>query len=117
LYPRLNFDPTQFEKIIVMARIPNALVVTPKFAPRTVAEVIAYAKANPGKINSAIQGIGATSHLTSEMFQMMAGVKFQHVPYTGSAPALNDLVGASVQTIFDTLTPPPPFVTRTNTPP
>src|SRR5262249_34321288 len=51
LYPRLNFDPNQFEKIIVMARIPNALVVTPKFAPRSVAEVIAYAKANPGKIN------------------------------------------------------------------
>jgi len=103
LYPRLNFDPTQFEKIAVLARIPNSLVVTPKFAPKTVAEVIAYAKANPGKINSAIQGIGATSHLTSEMFQMMAGVKFQHVPYTGSAPALNDLVGGSVEIMFDNL--------------
>ena len=103
LYPRLNFDPNQFEKIIVMARIPNALVVTPKFAPRSVAEVIAYAKANPGKINSAIQGIGATSHLTSEMFQMMAGVKVQHVPYTGTAPALNDLVGGSVDIMFDNL--------------
>src|SRR5262252_3123287 len=103
LYPRLNFDPALFEKIIVMARIPNALVVTPKFAPRSVAEVIAYAKANPGKINSAIQGIGATSHLTSEMFQMMAGVKVQHVPYTGTAPALNDLVGGSVDIMFDNL--------------
>src|SRR5215470_2896733 len=103
LYPRLNFDPTQFEKIAVLARIPNSLVVAPKFAPRTVAEVIAYAKANPGKINSAIQGIGTTSHLTSEMFQMMAGVKFQHVPYTGSAPALNDLVGGSVDIMFDNL--------------
>ena len=88
LYPKLNFDPSQFIPIVVMARIPNSLVVTPKFAPKTVAEVIAYAKANPGKINSAIQGNGTTSHLTSEMFQMMAGVKFQHVPYTGSAPAL-----------------------------
>jgi tripartite-type tricarboxylate transporter receptor subunit TctC len=103
LYPKLNFDPSQFIPIIVMARIPNSLVVTPKFAPKTVAEVIAYAKANPGKINSAIQGMGSTSHLTSEMFQMMAGVKFQHVPYTGSAPALNDLIGGSVEIMFDNL--------------
>jgi tripartite-type tricarboxylate transporter receptor subunit TctC len=103
LYPKLNFDASQFIPIIVMARIPNSLVVTPKFAPKTVAEVIAYAKANPGKINSAIQGAGTTSHLTSEMFQMMAGVKFQHVPYTGSAPALNDLIGGSVEIMFDNL--------------
>jgi tripartite-type tricarboxylate transporter receptor subunit TctC len=103
LYPRLNFDPARFVPISVMARIPNSLVVTPAFAPKTVAEVIAYAKANPGKVNSAIQGIGATSHLTSEMFQVMAGVKFQHVPYTGSAPALNDLVGGSVEIMFDNL--------------
>ena len=103
LYPKLNFDPTQFIPIAVMARIPNALVVAPGFKPKTVAEVIAYAKANPGKINSAIQGIGATSHLTSEMFQLDAGVKLQHVPYTGSAPALNDLVGGQVDIMFDNL--------------
>jgi tripartite-type tricarboxylate transporter receptor subunit TctC len=103
LYPKLNFDPTQFIPIAVMARIPNALVVTPAFKPKTVAEVIAFAKANPGKINSAIQGIGTTSHLTSEMFQLDAGVKFQHVPYTGSAPALNDLVGGQVDIMFDNL--------------
>ncbi|MEA2906912.1 MAG: hypothetical protein QOI12_4299 [Alphaproteobacteria bacterium] len=103
LYPKLNFDPAQFVPAAVMARIPNSLVVTTKFPPKTVAEVIAYAKANPGKINSAIQGNGSTSHLTSEMFQMMAGVKFQHVPYTGSAPALNDLVGGSVEIMFDNL--------------
>jgi tripartite-type tricarboxylate transporter receptor subunit TctC len=103
LYPKLNFDPTRFIPIAVMARIPNALVVTPSFKPQTVAEVIAYAKANPGKVNSAIQGIGTTSHLTSEMFQLDAGVKFQHVPYTGSAPALNDLVGGQVDIMFDNL--------------
>ena len=103
LYPKMNFDPTQFIPIVVMARIPNALVVAPNFAPKSVAEVIAFAKANPGKVNSAIQGIGATSHLTSEMFQMMAGVKFQHVPYTGSAPALNDLVAGNVDIMFDNL--------------
>src|SRR5215510_9210928 len=103
LYPRLNFDPTQFEKIAVLVRIPNSLVVTPRFPPKSVAEVIAYAKANPGKINSATQGNGTTSHLTSEMFQMMAGVQFQHVPYTGTAPALNDLVAGSVEIMFDNL--------------
>jgi tripartite-type tricarboxylate transporter receptor subunit TctC len=103
LYPRLNFDPTQFEKIAVLARIPNALVVTPKFPAKTVAETITYAKANPGKINSATQGNGSTSHLTSEMFQMIAGVQFQHVPYTGTAPALNDLVAGSVDIMFDNL--------------
>ena len=103
LYPKLNFDPALFEKIIVMARIPNALVVTPSFPPKTVAEVITYAKANPGKVNSATQGNGATSHLTSEMFQMMAGVRVQHVPYTGTAPALNDLVAGNVEIMFDNL--------------
>ena len=103
LYPRLNFDPTQFEKIAVLVRIPNSLVVTPKFPAKTVAETIAYAKANPGKINSATQGNGTTSHLTSEMFQMIAGVQFQHVPYTGTAPALNDLVAGSVDVMFDNL--------------
>ena len=103
LYPRLGFDPALFEKIIVMARIPNSLVVTPKFPPKTIAEVVANAKANPGKINSAIQGIGTTSHLTSELFQLMAGVKFTHVPYTGSAPALNDLVAGNVEIMFDNL--------------
>jgi tripartite-type tricarboxylate transporter receptor subunit TctC len=103
LYPRLNFDPTQFEKIAVLVRIPNSLVVTPKFPPKSMAEVIAYAKANPGKINSATQGNGTTSHLTSEMFQMMAAVQFQHVPYTGTAPALNDLVAGSVEIMFDNL--------------
>jgi tripartite-type tricarboxylate transporter receptor subunit TctC len=103
LYPRLNFDPALFEKIAVLARIPNALVVTPKFPAKTVAEAIAYAKANPGKINSATQGNGSTSHLTSEMFQMIAGVKVQHVPYTGTAPALNDLVAGSVDIMFDNL--------------
>src|SRR5690242_199797 len=103
LYPRLNFDPTQFEKVAVLARIPNSLVVTPKFPAKTVAETIAYAKANPGKINSATQGNGSTSHLTSEMFQMIAGVQFQHVPYTGTAPALNDLVAGSVDIMFDNL--------------
>jgi tripartite-type tricarboxylate transporter receptor subunit TctC len=103
LYPRLGFDPTQFAPIVVMGRVPNALVVNPKLAVSSVPELIAAAKANPGKLTSATQGIGTTSHLTSEMFQMMGNVKFQHVPYRGSAPALTDLVAGSVDLMFDNL--------------
>ena len=103
LYPKLGFDPTEFVPIIIMGRVPNALVVNPKVAANTVAEVIAYARANPGKLTSATQGNGATSHLTSELFQLMAQVRVQHVPYRGSAPALNDLVGGSVDMMFDNL--------------
>ena len=95
--------PTQFVPIINMVRVPNALVVTPKFPPKTVAEVIDYARANPGKINAATQGNGTTSHLTTELFQLMANVKLQNVPYTGSAPALNDLVAGNVEIMFDNL--------------
>ena len=103
LYPHLNFDPLQFVPVVVMVRVPNSLVVTPKFPPRSVAEVIAQARANPGKVTSATQGNGTTSHLTSEMFQLLAGVKLQHVPYRGSAPALADLVAGNVDLMFDNL--------------
>jgi tripartite-type tricarboxylate transporter receptor subunit TctC len=103
LYPKLGYDPTEFSPIVIMGRVPNALVVNAKLAASTVPELIAQAKANPGKLTSATQGNGTTSHLTSEMFQMMAGVKFQQVPYRGSAPALTDLVAGSVDLMFDNL--------------
>ena len=104
LYPKLGFDPTKFEPIIVMAQVPNALVVNPaKIKAATVQDFIAQARANPGKITDATQGNGTTSHLTSELFQMMAKVKLQNVPYRGSAPALNDLVAGNVDCMFDNL--------------
>jgi tripartite-type tricarboxylate transporter receptor subunit TctC len=104
LYPHLDFDPLQFVPIAVMGRVPNALVVNPdKIAAGTVKDFIAYAQANPGKITTATQGNGTTSHLTSELFQMVAKVKLQNVPYRGSAPALNDLVGGAVDSMFDNL--------------
>ena len=103
LYPRLGYDPTQFEPIIIISRVPNALIVHPNVKANTLAEFIAEARANPGKITSATQGIGTTSHLTSELFQMMANVTFQHVPYRGSAPALQDLTGGNVDIMFDNL--------------
>jgi tripartite-type tricarboxylate transporter receptor subunit TctC len=103
LYPKLGYDPLQFVPIAIMGRVPNALVVNPKLAAKSVAEVIAFAKANPGKLTSATQGNGTTSHLTSEMFQLMAGVKLTHIPYRGSAPALQDLVAGNVDLMFDNL--------------
>jgi tripartite-type tricarboxylate transporter receptor subunit TctC len=104
LYPQLGFDPTQFVPIVVIGRVPNALVVNPDKIPAgTIKDFIAYAQANPGKVTDATQGNGTTSHLTSELFQMMAKVKLQNVPYRGSAPALNDLVAGSVDCMFDNL--------------
>jgi tripartite-type tricarboxylate transporter receptor subunit TctC len=104
LYPHLDFDPAQFVPIAVIGRVSNALVVDPdKIAATTVKDFIAYAKANDGKLTDATQGNGTTSHLTSELFQLMAQVKLQNVPYRGSAPALNDLVAGSVDCMFDNL--------------
>jgi tripartite-type tricarboxylate transporter receptor subunit TctC len=103
LYPKLGFDPTAFVPMVIMGRVPNALVVNPKIKANTVAEFIAEARARPGAITVATQGNGSTSHLTSEMFQLEAKVQFQHVPYRGSAPALNDLVAGSVDIMFDNL--------------
>jgi tripartite-type tricarboxylate transporter receptor subunit TctC len=103
LYPKLGFDPMEFSPIAIMGRVPNALVVHPKLPANSVAEVIAEAKGKPGKLTSATQGNGTTSHLTSEMFQMMANVRFQQVPYRGSAPALADLVAGNVDLMFDNL--------------
>jgi tripartite-type tricarboxylate transporter receptor subunit TctC len=104
LYPHLDYDPLAFVPIVVMGRLPNALVVNPdKISATTVKDFIAYAKANDGKLSNATQGNGTTSHLTSELFQMMAHVKLQNVPYRGSAPALNDLVAGSVDCMFDNI--------------
>jgi tripartite-type tricarboxylate transporter receptor subunit TctC len=104
LYPKLAFDPTQFIPISVMGIVPNALIVNPsKISAKTVPEFIAYAKANPGKITVATQGNGSTSHLTSELFQLMTKVKFVQVPYRGTAPALQGLLGGDVDVMFDNL--------------
>ena len=104
LYPRLGYDPAAFLPIAVMGIVPNALVVSPsKVAATTVADFIAYARANPGKISSATQGNGTTSHLTSAMFQMMAKVQFIHVPYRGTAPALQGLLAGDCDIMFDNL--------------
>jgi tripartite-type tricarboxylate transporter receptor subunit TctC len=103
LYPKLAFDPAAFVPITVMARIPNALLVSPKVKATSVAELITYARANPGKLSYGSQGIGTTSHLTAELFKSMAGIEAVHVPYRGSAPALNGLLAGDVDFSFDNL--------------
>ena len=104
LYPFLQFDPAQFEPIVIMAEVPSGLLVNPdKIKATTLAELIDFLKHNPGKITAATQGNGTTSHLTSEMFQMMAKVKLQNIPYRGSAPALQGLVAGDVDLMFDNL--------------
>jgi tripartite-type tricarboxylate transporter receptor subunit TctC len=83
---------------------PYALVVNPSFGVKTVAELIDYAKANPGKVNMASGGIGSVSHVSGELFKLIAGVNLVHVPYRGSTPAHLDLIGGQVEVMFDALT-------------
>src|SRR6476661_6416232 len=104
LYPKLGFDPTQYEPIIVMAQVPNALIVNPDTVKASsVRELIEYLHTKSEKVICATQGNGTTSHLTSELFQLMAKVKLRHIPYRGSAPALQGLVAGDVDVMFDNL--------------
>jgi tripartite-type tricarboxylate transporter receptor subunit TctC len=105
LYAKLPFDPAQFIPLAVMGKVPNAILTnSPKLKDvKTVADFVAYAKAHPGALNSGTQGVGTTSHLTSELFAQMAGVKFQHVHYRGSAPAVQDLVAGTMDVAFDNI--------------
>jgi tripartite-type tricarboxylate transporter receptor subunit TctC len=100
LYKNMTFDPTKFEPVAIMTTVANVLLVRPDFPAKTAQEFIAYAKANPGKINYASQGIGTTSHLTAALFEKVTGTKLVHVPYKGTAPALNDLIASHVDMIF-----------------
>jgi len=100
LYKKMNFDPTQFEPVAIMTSIANVLLVRPDFPAKTAKEFIAYVKANPGKVNYASQGIGTTSHLTAALFERVIGTKLVHVPYKGTAPALNDIIASHVDFIF-----------------
>jgi len=104
LYPHLPFDPAKFEPISILAEAPSGLFVNPdKIKANTIPELIAYMKANPDKVLAATQGNGTTSHLTAAMFDMMAGVNTQLVPYRGSAPALQGLLAGNVDIMFDNL--------------
>ena len=100
LYKKIKFDPTQFEPVAIMTEIANVLLVRPDFPAKTAKEFIAYVKANPGKVNYASQGIGTTSHLTAALFEKVTGTKMVHIPFKGTSPALNALIGSQVDVIF-----------------
>jgi tripartite-type tricarboxylate transporter receptor subunit TctC len=103
LYKSLNYDPTQLTPVGIMSHVTNVLLVRPDFPAKTVQEFIAYAKAHPGTLNYASQGVGTTSHLTAELFQSITHIKLVHVPYKGTAPALNDLIASHVDLFFTEL--------------
>jgi tripartite-type tricarboxylate transporter receptor subunit TctC len=102
LYDRLNFNLLRdIAPVASLIRGPFVMVVNPSFPAKTVPEFVAYAKANPGKINFASGGIGFATHVSGELFKMMTGVNMVHVPYRGQAPAMTDLLGGQVQVMFD----------------
>jgi tripartite-type tricarboxylate transporter receptor subunit TctC len=104
LYKKLSFNfPRDIAPIAGIARVPNVMEVNPNVPAKTVAEFIAYAKANPNKVNLASSGNGTSVHLSGELFMAMTGVKLTHVPYRGSAPALTDMIAGQVQVLFDNL--------------
>jgi tripartite-type tricarboxylate transporter receptor subunit TctC len=101
LYPRLNYDPIRdFAAVTQLASTPFMLVVNPTVKAKTVQELVALAKAQPGKLNYASSGNGGSTHLVTELFKAMSGTNIVHVPYSGAGPALNDLLAGQVQIMF-----------------
>src|SRR5437762_1352188 len=103
-YDKLNFNFIRdIAPVAGIIRAPNVMVVSRSLPAKTVSEFIAYAKANPGKISMASSGVGASSHLSGELFKMMAGVEMMHVPYRGTPSAITDMLGGQVQVMFSTV--------------
>jgi tripartite-type tricarboxylate transporter receptor subunit TctC len=104
LYDKLNFSFIRdIAPVASIMRVPNVMVVNPAFPARSVREFIDYGRANPGKLNFGSSGIGASNHMSGELFKSMTGLDLMHVPYRSSGPALTDLVGGQVQVMFDAI--------------
>jgi tripartite-type tricarboxylate transporter receptor subunit TctC len=103
LYRDLRYDPQQFVPVALLAKVPNAMVVRRDLPAGNVKELIAYAKANPGKLSYGSQGVGSTAHLSASQFEQMAGIRMVHVPYRGAMPALTDVIAGRIDMFFDTL--------------
>ncbi|MCV9937801.1 tripartite tricarboxylate transporter substrate binding protein [Boseaceae bacterium BT-24-1] len=111
LYAKLNYDPVKdLAPITMVAMVPNLLVVGKHLPVQSVAELVAYAKANPGKLTYGSSGIGTSVHLSGELFQKLSGTKMVHVPYRGTAQATQDLIGGRIDLIFDNITQALPHV-------
>src|SRR3954469_15455201 len=104
LYEKLNFNfLADAAPVAGIIRFPNVVVVNPSVPVKTIPELIAYAKANPGKLNMASSGNGSTIHMSGELFKMLTGTDMVHVPYRGGAPALTDLIAGQVHVMFDNI--------------
>jgi tripartite-type tricarboxylate transporter receptor subunit TctC len=104
LYEKLKFIfHRDIAPVASIMHVPNVIDVNPSVQVKTVPELIAYAKANPGKLNMGSAGVGSSQHLAGELFKMMTNVNLVHVPYRGGAPAITDLLGGQVQVTFDVL--------------
>jgi tripartite-type tricarboxylate transporter receptor subunit TctC len=104
LYKKLPYDPVKdFRMLALITDLPVVMEVHPSIPAKTVAEFVAYAKQNPGKLNFGSAGTGGTTHLAGEMFRQMAGVDIVHVPYKGAGPALTDLLSGNIQLMFDSV--------------
>lgn len=104
LYKKLSFNFVRdIAPVAGLVRTPNVMVLTTKLPMKTVAEFLAYCKANPGKVSMASSGSGTSTHLSGELFKSMTGCNMVHVPYKGAGPALTDLIGGQVQVFFDNL--------------
>ena len=104
LYEKLNFSFLHdITPVAGLIRVPNVMEVNPGVPAKTVPEFIAYAKANPGKVNFGSGGSGTSVHMSGELFKMLAGISMVHVPYRGAAPAVTDLIAGQVQVVFDNL--------------
>jgi tripartite-type tricarboxylate transporter receptor subunit TctC len=110
VYSNPGYDAEKFAPITMAGRVPNVLLVSPAIPANNIGELIRYAKANPSKLSFASMGSGTSGHLSGEMFKMLADIDIQHVPYKGSAPALNDLLGGHVQMMFDNMPTALPLV-------
>jgi tripartite-type tricarboxylate transporter receptor subunit TctC len=105
LYKKLSYDPAKdLRMMAVMVEVPLVMDVNPSVPARSVAEFVAYAKQNPGKLNFGSSGTGGTVHLAGEMFKQMAGIEMTHVPYKGAAPALTDVISGNIQVMFESVT-------------
>jgi tripartite-type tricarboxylate transporter receptor subunit TctC len=104
LYKKLPYDPVKdFRMLAIVTDLPVLMEVHPSVPAKTVAEFVAYAKQNPGKLNFGSAGTGGTTHLAGEMFRQMAGIDMVHIAYKGAGPALTDLLSGNIQLMFDTL--------------
>jgi len=111
IYKQLTYDPAHdLQPVTVLAELPNVVIVHPSVPATTLIEFIDYAKAHPGAINFGSAGNGSSTHMIGELFKLAAGVDLTHVPYRGSAPALNDVIAGQIQAMFENLPTTPPHI-------